>query len=130
MIFNIFVRFIPRLYRNFMGNNHEYLLTEACLSGDMFTYLEEKGPMQCKSAMFVIACVISALDYLHNVLRCLHRDVKTENLLIGYAGILAFRFLCSVNYRFLIIVRSQYLKIFISLAAENAKSALIFLNLL
>ncbi|CAK8696897.1 cGMP-dependent protein kinase 1-like [Clavelina lepadiformis] len=81
-------RFIPMLYKTFSSSNHVYLLTEACLGGDLFSYLERFGPMHCSMARFVIACAVEALDYLHHALHVIHRDVKTENLLIGEHGIL------------------------------------------
>ncbi|XP_078481305.1 cGMP-dependent protein kinase 1 [Ciona intestinalis] len=81
-------RFIPRMFRTFRTSNHVFLVTEACLGGDLFSYLEHHGVMGVAVARFVVACVTEALDYLHRVLHVIHRDVKTENLLIGDGGIL------------------------------------------
>uniref|UniRef100_H2YXE3 Protein kinase domain-containing protein n=1 Tax=Ciona savignyi TaxID=51511 RepID=H2YXE3_CIOSA len=81
-------RFIPRLFRTFRTPNHVFLLTEACLGGDLFSYLEHHGVMGISVARYVVACVTEALDYLHRVLHVIHRDVKTENLLIGEGGVL------------------------------------------
>ena len=63
-----------------------YLLTEACLGGDLFSYLENFGPLNLDVSRFVVACVVEALEYLHRDLHVIHRDVKTENLLIGKHG--------------------------------------------
>ena len=84
--FFVWYRFIPRLYRTFCSPNYVYLLTEPCLNGDLFSYVECNGPLRCGVARYIVACVTEALRYLHNELGVIHRDVKTENVLIGEQG--------------------------------------------
>ena len=79
-------RFVPRFHKTFYSSHHVYLLSEACLGGDLFSFLEANGPQDTDVAKYIVACVIEGLNYLHHALGVIHRDVKTENLLIGKRG--------------------------------------------
>lgn len=72
------------------------MLTEACLGGDLFSVLEKGGRLHQNSLIFVIACITEALAHLHNSLNVLHRDVKTENVLLDHNGIKLLSF--NLNY--------------------------------
>nr|XP_039259308.1 cGMP-dependent protein kinase 1-like [Styela clava] len=80
-------RFIPRLFRTFQTPSHVFMLTEACLGGDLFSVLENHGALHYEATRYVIGCVIEALDHLHMTLNIIHRDVKTENILIDANGV-------------------------------------------
>lgn len=62
------------------------MLTEACLGGDLFSVLENHGALHIDAMRYVIGCVIEALDHLHRILSVIHRDVKTENILLDSNG--------------------------------------------
>ena len=74
-----------QLYRTFRCSKYVYFLTEACLGGELFTLMKTAGPFSESSARFSVACVVEALDYLHNI-DIIHRDVKPENMLLAASG--------------------------------------------
>ena len=51
----------------------------------LFTLMKTAGPFSESSARFSVACVVEALDYLHNI-DIIHRDVKPENMLLAASG--------------------------------------------
>ncbi|KAM9744579.1 cGMP-dependent protein kinase 1 [Menidia menidia] len=85
--------FIVRLHKAFRDAEQLYILTEACLGGDLSALLKEKGFMEDCSARFYTACVAEALAFLHSQ-GVVYRDVKPENVLLdqrGYAKLIGSR---------------------------------------
>ncbi|XP_077407770.1 cGMP-dependent protein kinase 1-like isoform X2 [Vanacampus margaritifer] len=78
-------RFVVRLYRTFQDRKYVYMLMEACLGGELWTLLRNRGCLEDASARFYVACVLQALSYLH-ARRIVYRDVKPENVLLDAHG--------------------------------------------
>ncbi|KAM4576283.1 cGMP-dependent protein kinase 1 [Odontesthes bonariensis] len=85
--------FIVRLHKTFRDAEHLYILTEACLGGDLSSLLKNKGYFDDCSARFYTACVVEALTYLH-CQGVIYRDIKPENVILderGYAKLIGSR---------------------------------------
>lgn len=74
-----------RLYRTYKDGKYVYMLMEACLGGEVWTLLRDRGCFDDNAACFVTACVLEALDYLHGM-DVVYRDLKPENLLLDGRG--------------------------------------------
>ncbi|KAL8184924.1 UNVERIFIED_CONTAM: hypothetical protein K2H54_032518, partial [Gekko kuhli] len=86
--------FIVRLYGTFRDNRHVYLLLEFCQGGELWAKLREARYFSEPVAVFCSACVVEALDYLHNQ-GIVYRDLKPENLMLdakGYVKLVDFGF--------------------------------------
>ncbi|CAK9107127.1 cGMP-dependent protein kinase 1 (cGK 1) (cGK1) (cGMP-dependent protein kinase I) (cGKI) [Durusdinium trenchii] len=87
--------FIIRLYRTFKDKHSLYLLLELVLGGELFTLLHIRGGLLSNAdSRFYAACVLDALEYLHNR-HIVYRDLKPENLMIdrlGYIKVVDFGF--------------------------------------
>ena len=69
-----------------------YYVLEYCPGGELFFYLARLGKFNEEQTRFYIACIIMALEHLHE-LDIIYRDLKPENLLVcqdGYLNITDF----------------------------------------
>ncbi|XP_033182046.1 cGMP-dependent protein kinase 1 isoform X2 [Anabas testudineus] len=85
--------FIVRLHKTFRDTECLYILTEACLGGDLCSLLRDKGYLDEGSTRFYTACVLEALTFLHSR-DVIYRDVKPENVVLdehGYAKLIGSR---------------------------------------
>ncbi|XP_073322731.1 cGMP-dependent protein kinase 2 [Pagrus major] len=86
--------FVVKLYRTFKDNKYVYMLLEACLGGEVWSLLRDRGSFDEPTAKFCVGCVTEAFDYLHRK-GVLYRDLKPENLMLdteGYIKLVDFGF--------------------------------------
>ncbi|KAL3975298.1 ADP-ribosylation factor 6 [Sarotherodon galilaeus] len=86
--------FVVKLYRTFKDNKYVYMLLEACLGGEVWSLLRDRGSFDEPAAKFCVGCVTEAFEYLHRK-GVLYRDLKPENLILdseGYIKLVDFGF--------------------------------------
>ena len=85
---------IPMLHAAWQTPTHYCLVLDIVQGGELFSLLQNQGPLQVNDARFYIACAAAALTYLHS-LGVVYRDLKPENILIdaeGYATLVDMGF--------------------------------------
>ncbi|KAG7489251.1 cGMP-dependent protein kinase 1-like [Solea senegalensis] len=85
--------FIVRFHKTFRDSECLYILTEACLGGDLCRLLKDKGCLDECGTRFYTACVVEALTFLHRR-GVVYRDVKPQNVVLdehGYAKLIGSR---------------------------------------
>jgi len=80
-------QFLVNLLTTYQDPQKIYFLLEVCLGGEMFTLLRQEVCFEEDAAMFYLACVIEAFDYMHSR-NIIYRDLKPENLVFDNQGYL------------------------------------------
>ncbi|CAD5117584.1 DgyrCDS6342 [Dimorphilus gyrociliatus] len=92
--------FIVPVYKTFKDAKFLYLLMQACLGGEVWTYLSKnKDGLGDKAVKFTTACVVEAFEFLHRR-NIVYRDLKPENLVLdnqGYVKLTDFGFAKKLN---------------------------------
>ncbi|XP_030638804.1 cGMP-dependent protein kinase 2 isoform X2 [Chanos chanos] len=86
--------FIVKMYRTYKDSKFVYLLLEACLGGEIWSLLRDRGSFDENTTKFCVGCVTEAFDYLH-LNGIIYRDLKPENLMLdseGYIKLVDFGF--------------------------------------
>jgi serine/threonine-protein kinase Psk1 len=78
--------FIVNLYYAFQDHEKLYLILEYASGGELFRHLELEKFFTEEVAAFYIAEIVLALDYLHNTMGVIYRDLKPENCLLNAEG--------------------------------------------
>lgn len=94
--------FICRLFRTYRDSKYVYMLLEACMGGEVWTILRDRGYFDDSTTQFIIGCVLQAFEYLHRM-GIVYRDLKPENLMLddrGYVKLVSF---LNLHYRQTII---------------------------
>ncbi|KAM3838448.1 cGMP-dependent protein kinase 1-like, partial [Diretmus argenteus] len=73
------------LHRTFRDAKCLYMLTEACLGGDLWTLLKLRGSFDDCSTRFYTACVLQAFIFLHRR-NIVYRNLKPENVVLDERG--------------------------------------------
>ncbi|KAM7303750.1 putative cAMP-dependent protein kinase catalytic subunit [Ixodes scapularis] len=86
--------FICRMFKTFRDEKYVYMLMEACLGGEVWSLLRDRGSFDEGTSRFYTGCVLEALQYLHDK-GIVYRDLKPENMVldsVGYAKLVDFGF--------------------------------------
>jgi len=78
--------FIVNLYYAFQDHEKLYLILEYAEGGELFRHLETEKFFTEDTAAFYMAEIVLALDYLHNTVGVIYRDLKPENCLLDAEG--------------------------------------------
>ncbi|XP_048474443.1 cGMP-dependent protein kinase 1-like [Rhincodon typus] len=92
--------YIVRLYGTFRDRKYLYMLMEACLGGELWTILRDRGSFDDSVTRFYTACVLEAFAYLHSK-GVIYRDLKPENIILnhkGYAKLVDFGFAKKIGF--------------------------------
>jgi tRNA A-37 threonylcarbamoyl transferase component Bud32 len=78
--------FVVTLYYAFQDQEKLYLILEYGQGGELFHHLSMERMFSEEKAAFYMAEVVLALEYLHNTLGVVYRDLKPENCLLDADG--------------------------------------------
>jgi serine/threonine protein kinase len=74
--------FIAKLFFVADENDRPAIAQEYAPNGTMIDYVTERGALSEEQLQYYFAQLVSVLDYLHNVKKVAHRDLKLENILL------------------------------------------------
>lgn len=74
-------------FYEFLEDEHYYYLVMEYVEGrTIFKLINAKGALPEWLCRHVFCQLICALDYLHTTLKCVHRDIKAENIMLDHSG--------------------------------------------
>lgn len=76
---------VTRLRYSFQDDKYLYLVMDFLPGGDFMSFLIRKDILKESEARFYIGEIILAVDSIHQM-KCIHRDLKPDNILIDYKG--------------------------------------------
>ena len=74
-----------KLISSFQTEQKVFLITEYYPGGDMFNLLEQTHKMSERVALFYLAEILLAIQYLHSI-NIVYRDLKPENVVLDLDG--------------------------------------------
>jgi serine/threonine protein kinase len=74
--------FISKLFEVINGDQHTYFVMEYATKGSVLDFINNYGRLLEVPARRLFGQLICALEYLHDVRRIAHRDLKAENVLL------------------------------------------------
>lgn len=79
--------YIMELYFTFQTETHFFMGMEFCNGGELFTLITSNPDIKDREgkASFYAAEIVLALEYMHEA-GVMHRDLKSENVMIGANG--------------------------------------------
>jgi serine/threonine protein kinase len=93
---SLFHENIAQIYEVIHSKSTIYIVMEYCQNGELFDYINRRGPLPEKEAAEIFHQILSALIYLRHQ-KISHRDVKPENILFhknGKVKLIDFGFSC------------------------------------
>lgn len=79
--------FAIRMEQFFKDNSYIYFIVPFIKGGELYNHLKKFGRFEEYSAMFYVAQIILAIEYLH-FMEIVYRDIKPENILMDHTGYL------------------------------------------
>eukprot|EP00917_Polyrhabdina_sp_WS-2016_P017149 GHVP01037024.1.p1 GENE.GHVP01037024.1~~GHVP01037024.1.p1 ORF type:complete len:677 (-),score=47.03 GHVP01037024.1:131-2161(-) len=72
---------IVQIYASYEDKHNVHMVMEYCSGGEVFDFVQQRGPLDEETSRKVMKKVLSCVEYLHSI-GIIHRDLKTENLLL------------------------------------------------
>ena len=73
---------IAPCYQIFENKDHFFLVMELLPNGSLLQYINDSGGLTEAVARKIFSQIVNAVDYIHNNLHVVHRDLKAENILM------------------------------------------------
>jgi len=74
--------FIAEFFESIEDDENYYYAMEYAEHGNLLNFVNTHGNLPESQSRFYFCQIISVLEYLHNVLSIVHRDLRTENILL------------------------------------------------
>lgn len=74
------------LHYTFQDDSYLYMVMDYLPGGDLMTHLMRKDTFTEEETRFYIAELVEAVDYIHENLHYIHRDIKPDNIVLDAEG--------------------------------------------